>query len=136
LDAAHPNIAAWLDRIKGAAALAPSYDLMPGHPSPDHAAQAKQRPTRPSRITKRNGIGHRRAQSSRRAQRVQRNAHRGAHGRSAALGADADVRRRRPDGSGPSFCAGADLNWMKKMAGYSRKENVADAAASRRCCAP
>jgi methylglutaconyl-CoA hydratase len=29
---------------------------------------------------------------------------------------------------GPAFCAGADLNWMKKMAGYSREENLADAA--------
>jgi len=29
--------------------------------------------------------------------------------------------------SGPSFCAGADLNWMKKMAGYSHDENEADA---------
>ncbi|MCS0631225.1 enoyl-CoA hydratase/isomerase family protein [Telluria mixta] len=28
---------------------------------------------------------------------------------------------------GPAFCAGADLNWMKKMAGYSREENEADA---------
>ncbi len=30
---------------------------------------------------------------------------------------------------GPAFCAGADLNWMKKMAGYSEQENLADAAA-------
>ncbi|MBD8531711.1 MULTISPECIES: enoyl-CoA hydratase/isomerase family protein [unclassified Massilia] len=29
---------------------------------------------------------------------------------------------------GPAFCAGADLNWMKKMAGYSHDENRADAA--------
>ena len=29
---------------------------------------------------------------------------------------------------GPAFCAGADLNWMKKMAGYSHEENLADAA--------
>jgi len=29
--------------------------------------------------------------------------------------------------NGPSFCAGADLNWMKKMAGYSHDENEADA---------
>lgn len=28
---------------------------------------------------------------------------------------------------GPAFCAGADLNWMKKMAGYSRQQNLADA---------
>lgn len=30
-------------------------------------------------------------------------------------------------GSGNSFCAGADLNWMKRMASYSHEENVADA---------
>ncbi len=30
---------------------------------------------------------------------------------------------------GPAFCAGADLNWMKKMAGYSEQENLTDAAA-------
>ena len=29
--------------------------------------------------------------------------------------------------NGPAFCAGADLNWMKKMAGYSDAENMADA---------
>lgn len=29
--------------------------------------------------------------------------------------------------NGLSFCAGADLNWMKKMAGYSHDENEADA---------
>ena len=28
---------------------------------------------------------------------------------------------------GPSFSAGADLNWMKAMAGYSRAENMEDA---------
>jgi methylglutaconyl-CoA hydratase len=32
-------------------------------------------------------------------------------------------------GSGTAFCAGADLNWMKRMAGYTRDENLADAAA-------
>ncbi|MCA1855693.1 enoyl-CoA hydratase/isomerase family protein [Massilia oculi] len=30
--------------------------------------------------------------------------------------------------NGPAFCAGADLNWMKKMAGYSHSENQQDAA--------
>jgi methylglutaconyl-CoA hydratase len=30
--------------------------------------------------------------------------------------------------SGPAFCAGADLNWMRRMAEYSRAENLADAA--------
>jgi methylglutaconyl-CoA hydratase len=29
--------------------------------------------------------------------------------------------------SGTSFSAGADLDWMKRMAGYSREENLADA---------
>jgi methylglutaconyl-CoA hydratase len=30
--------------------------------------------------------------------------------------------------NGSAFCAGADLNWMKKMAGYSHEENLLDAA--------
>ncbi|MEX0798197.1 MAG: enoyl-CoA hydratase-related protein [Bacteriovoracaceae bacterium] len=29
-------------------------------------------------------------------------------------------------GAGKSFCAGADLNWMKSMVDYSKKENVED----------
>jgi methylglutaconyl-CoA hydratase len=29
---------------------------------------------------------------------------------------------------GPAFCAGADLNWMRRMADYTRDENLADAA--------
>jgi methylglutaconyl-CoA hydratase len=28
---------------------------------------------------------------------------------------------------GPAFCAGADLNWMSRMADYTRNENLADA---------
>jgi methylglutaconyl-CoA hydratase len=32
-------------------------------------------------------------------------------------------------GNGPAFCAGADLNWMKRMAGYGYEENLADARA-------
>ncbi len=28
---------------------------------------------------------------------------------------------------GPAFCAGADLNWMRRMADYSREENLVDA---------
>ena len=31
--------------------------------------------------------------------------------------------------NGPAFCAGADLNWMKRMAGYTRDENINDASA-------
>ena len=29
-------------------------------------------------------------------------------------------------GNGKSFCAGADLNWMKKMKNYTEQENLAD----------
>jgi methylglutaconyl-CoA hydratase len=32
-------------------------------------------------------------------------------------------------GNGPAFCAGADLNWMKRMAGYTREQNLEDATA-------
>jgi methylglutaconyl-CoA hydratase len=32
-------------------------------------------------------------------------------------------------GNGPAFCAGADLNWMKRMAAYGYEENLADARA-------
>jgi methylglutaconyl-CoA hydratase len=32
-------------------------------------------------------------------------------------------------GRGESFCAGADLNWMKRAAGYSEAENLRDARA-------
>lgn len=30
-------------------------------------------------------------------------------------------------GAGPSFCAGADLAWMRRMAGYDYEQNIADA---------
>ncbi|MFO1316005.1 MAG: enoyl-CoA hydratase/isomerase family protein [Burkholderiales bacterium] len=46
-----------------------------------------------------------------------------------ALEAEDDVRVVVLAGNGPTFCAGADLNWMKKAAGYSRAQNVADARA-------
>jgi methylglutaconyl-CoA hydratase len=42
------------------------------------------------------------------------------------LGADPRVRVIVLAGNGKSFCAGADLNWMKSMLGYSEAENVAD----------
>lgn len=45
-----------------------------------------------------------------------------------ALDADASVRAVVLAAHGVAFCAGADLNWMKKMASYSREENLADAA--------
>src|SRR5688572_24469541 len=44
-----------------------------------------------------------------------------------ALGADDAVRAVVLAARGPVFCAGADLNWMKRMAGYSPDENRADA---------
>ena len=31
-------------------------------------------------------------------------------------------------GSGPNFCAGADLNWMSRMVSYTREENVRDSS--------
>jgi methylglutaconyl-CoA hydratase len=42
---------------------------------------------------------------------------------------DPSVRVMVLAGNGPAFCAGADLNWMKRMAGYSYDENLADAKA-------
>lgn len=33
-------------------------------------------------------------------------------------------------GAGPSFCAGADLAWMSKMAAYTHEENLRDARAA------
>ena len=43
------------------------------------------------------------------------------------LGDDVDLRAIVLAANGPAFCAGADLNWMKKMAGYTHAENQADA---------
>jgi methylglutaconyl-CoA hydratase len=43
------------------------------------------------------------------------------------LGARADVRAIVLAAEGPAFCAGADLNWMRRMADYTREENRADA---------
>ncbi len=45
------------------------------------------------------------------------------------LDADDSVRAVVLGGSGPAFCAGADLNWMKRMAGYGYEQNLADAQA-------
>ena len=45
------------------------------------------------------------------------------------LGADEGVRAIVLAARGPAFCAGADLDWMRRMAGYSFDENRADARA-------
>ena len=45
------------------------------------------------------------------------------------LDTDSSVRALVLAGNGPAFCAGADLNWMKRMAGYGYEENLADARA-------
>lgn len=46
-----------------------------------------------------------------------------------AAEADDNVRAVVLLGAGQSFCAGADLNWMRKMAGFSKAQNLADAEA-------
>ena len=46
-----------------------------------------------------------------------------------ALDSDNKVRAVVLAGNGPAFCAGGDLNWMKRMAGYSYGENLQDAQA-------
>jgi methylglutaconyl-CoA hydratase len=43
------------------------------------------------------------------------------------LGQDASVRAIVLAANGPAFCAGADLNWMRRMAAYTPAENEADA---------
>jgi methylglutaconyl-CoA hydratase len=45
------------------------------------------------------------------------------------LDADGAVRAVVLAGSGAAFCAGADLNWMKRMANYGYEQNLADAQA-------
>ena len=44
------------------------------------------------------------------------------------LGSSDEVRAIVLAAEGPAFCAGADLNWMRRMADYDRAQNLADAA--------
>lgn len=46
----------------------------------------------------------------------------------AELDKNKNVRVAVISGNGKSFCAGGDLNWMRKMKGYSREENIKDSA--------
>ncbi len=43
------------------------------------------------------------------------------------VGAQAQVRAVVLAAEGPAFCAGANLNWMRAMADYTREENLVDA---------
>lgn len=43
------------------------------------------------------------------------------------FGADEAVSAIVLAAQGPAFCAGADLDWMRRMSGYSREDNLADA---------
>ena len=43
------------------------------------------------------------------------------------VGARPEVRAVVLAAEGPAFCAGANLNWMRRMADYTREENLADA---------
>jgi methylglutaconyl-CoA hydratase len=45
----------------------------------------------------------------------------------AAVESAAEVRVVVVAARGPAFCAGADLNWMRSMAGFSHADNHADA---------
>ena len=44
------------------------------------------------------------------------------------VASDPSVRAVELSGEGKAFCAGADLNWMKRMAGFTMEQNRRDAA--------
>ena len=132
--AAHPNIAAWLDRIRAQPRWRHPYRsacpaIRARRRISNDASQARPPPLARSRSPC--------ATASASSTLNRPDVHNafnevliaeltaGCRRRSART---SDVRAVILTGNGPSFCAGADLNWMKKMAGYSRAENVADAA--------
>ncbi len=43
------------------------------------------------------------------------------------FGSDKETRVVLVSGEGPSFCAGADVSWMRKAGGYTREQNEEDA---------
>ena len=45
------------------------------------------------------------------------------------FGQDPNTRVIIITGSGTSFCAGGDLNWMKRSASYTREKNIEEAQA-------
>lgn len=49
------------------------------------------------------------------------------------LGSDKSIRFIILRGNGKSFCAGADLNWMKEAAGYTREQNEREALQLSEC---
>ncbi|WP_374367079.1 enoyl-CoA hydratase-related protein [Dongia sp.] len=51
----------------------------------------------------------------------------GLHAALDAVAADKSARVLQLTGRGTSFCAGADINWMRRMADYAPAENLADA---------
>lgn len=54
-------------------------------------------------------------------------------GAAAKLAVDESVKVVLLTGSGKSFCAGADLDWMRRMAGFTERENMEDAMGLSRC---